>query len=346
MHSRSIYVFGAGASAGSQQSVGSPGYGSRARSNAAPLVDELFDQKYVDHADFIDLSRSELAEIRNQISPVKSVEKWLTEEWNSSQDLHPEIALAKRRIFGKIVFYIWRIVVAVSRTYHDRDWHAVFVRKLRRKGKPFGFISFNYDLLLDRAVESAMGADLSGMEGYVAANLIKPHGSANWLLGKRQGDKPVPGISDVRASLRLAAIRMFDSPFSEQRIRVFMPSAKELADQSWDPENLARYTEGVFYPLIVLPLTTKMYHIEGFERTAIEQAVNLVRQAEEIYLIGYRALDSIIADILRAADDGTVLHVAGRGDAAEVMERITTEHSQLRKGNVHVDGFEAFADGI
>ena len=60
-----------------------------------------------------------------------------------------------------------------------------------------------------------------------------------------------------------------------------------------------------FYPFGMLPLTTKLYDFAPlFPAAMITQAHRLLRQAEDIYVIGYRGWDQIFATMLEAMPTG------------------------------------------
>lgn len=63
-----------------------------------------------------------------------------------------------------------------------------FCDQLDTRDEPFGLISFNYDTFLDQAVQRVSG-------------LIKPHGSINWIIPRRPGDRELePKTIRLRAA--------------------------------------------------------------------------------------------------------------------------------------------------
>ena len=196
-----IFIFGAGASLASQ--------GPNPQSRIAPLVDQLFDPRYGDCATDI-LSDEDFQEARSAAEKAGSLEKWLTQRWERIQSLREDITkTAEKAFFGSICFYIWNLLQKVSTTYSARNGYNLFTRKLKDRDEPFGLISFNYDTLLDRAVTHQFGVPLISLDSYLKVHLIKPHGSVNWLLMKRNNDPSAyPRMSfDVPGFFRLASAR-------------------------------------------------------------------------------------------------------------------------------------------
>ncbi len=175
-----VYIFGAGASLGAQPP-------NLLAECVAPLVDELFAKQYESYAVQVGLTQRALADLRSAIGTAP-VEDWLTRTWGEIQQLREDTSRTSARArFGRLAFYIWRLFLGISATYHDANLFRVFLDKLVVKDVPFGLITFNYDTFLDQAVEQVLGVPLTTMEDYRKANLIKPHGSINWIAGRPRG---------------------------------------------------------------------------------------------------------------------------------------------------------------
>jgi len=179
-----VFVFGAGASLGSQEH--DPNIRGRHR---APLVDELFAPDYQHHATLI-LTDDELAECR-QLSPqARSVEAWLTERWQAIDAIpNPFYADAERGFFGSVTMYAWLMFSEISTAHSPSDGYGVLLRALKAKREEFGLISFNYETLLDKAFQVTFRRPLQHLDDYFASNFVKPHGSVNWFLPKRNDDR-------------------------------------------------------------------------------------------------------------------------------------------------------------
>lgn len=156
-----VFVFGAGASLGSQD----PHMYGRDSPLRAPLVDQLFDLHYQQHGANI-LVGDDYSECRDGTAAAGSAEKWLTQQWERIEQLsQPQSKAAEWALFGRLAFYIWHFLQLVSATYTDASGYSLFMKKLRMRDEPFGLISFNYDTLLDRSVINRFGTPVNG-QGY------------------------------------------------------------------------------------------------------------------------------------------------------------------------------------
>ncbi len=339
-----VLIFGAGASKGSQ-------IGMTDTLRSAPLVDELFHENYGVWAEQVGLFVQDLRRFKESCVH-EGVESWLTREWASVERLRQERTKhARRTEFGRLSLYIWRLFLEVSKAPGtDRGLYQVMARKLVTKDELVGLISFNYDLLLDQAVEYAFGADLSSFDGYLNFGFVKPHGSVNWLLLMRDSDPPTAivvqeGIRELHPRFEIASSMMFNGPpIPMQNLRVISPTHGDLTDPM---RILMRFGYQHFYPLVFLPLTAKAYSsVEGFLEKMRERGNDLLASADEIYLIGYRAKDDLIREMLQSVDHKARLHVVGKQDAGEISARVLEWNSHLEKGTISEDGFEQFVSNF
>ncbi len=106
------------------------------------------------------------------------------------------------------------------------------------------------------------------------------------------------------------------------------------------------FSNQYFYPLIFMPLSSKLYpFVDGFSETIIQRSKELIKKATEIYLIGYNAKDDIIKDILLEAPAPTPLHIVKNGSAEQTMEEVLhLAPSLLVRGNASNFGFRDFAE--
>jgi len=331
-----VFVFGAGASKGSQEESPHGGH------LEAPLVDELFVQVYWRGPAF--LHNDELAECRQgALECGGSVERWLTERWERVESLKEERSKsAEKAFFGRLTCHLWLLLQGVSDSYTLASGYYQFLKRLRLKDEPFALVSFNYDTLLDQAVQDCYGTPLLALRDYLSFGLIKPHGSVNWLLPRRDADPRIRGMArndDVRA--RTATSMLFNGPpHLVDRVVVLPPrvssgTLRELLDGTDDDYS---------YPLLFMPLTTKLYTtVSAFYETVIAKANELLAQASQVYLVGYRAADDIIKEMFQRVAPGTPLHVVGRGRAGDVMKSVLSWATHLSQGEICDTGFMEFA---
>ncbi|KKR16435.1 MAG: hypothetical protein A3D82_01725 [Candidatus Levybacteria bacterium RIFCSPHIGHO2_02_FULL_40_29] len=341
-----VFIFGAGASKGSQHRVIHDSF-------VPPLSNELFDPKYSQFAHMVGLMDPDMNRCRDSISKFSSFEEWLTDEWEKVKDLK-EVRTrdAKKGFLAQIAFYIWITLVNVSKwTYENErqsredNGYQVLMSKLLVKDEPFGLISFNYDLILDYAYKDVFRLAFHSIDDYLNNNYVKPHGSVNWLLAKRSDDLSIDleqeHNMDTRVRLDTAIKLMFrDSPIPIIGLHVKDPDHRDI----YTLDDLLRsFKSQYFYPLIFLPLTSKDYtSVHGFEEKILAKGNQLVSEANEIYLIGYKANDDIIKSMLKNAPDGTILNVVGNKSASDIMKKVLAWGTNIKEGKVFDAGFYRF----
>lgn len=337
-----IFIFGAGASLGSQAD-------NIEVHLKAPLVDNIFDDQYHRYATDVYTSAALIKQLKSDIGAT-SLEEWLTKEWDSLSTKKSREALAAgRKRFGATVLYIWRLMAMVSTTYNDDNTYSKLLEKLAKEDDEVekAFVSFNYDLLLDKALVNVYNYDLSGqLSKYTNVNYLKPHGSVNWFVPMRKTDLGIEG-SDVR-KVEVIFSRMANNLFKDSHLEgqytILDPLNSDIQNLQmlFELFGVGRYG----FPLVMLPLSAKMYDlVDGFLDRMNAEITRIFPQATEVYVIGYKGNDSLIKDMLIQVPDGTPLHIVGRENAAGIQSKlIKLAPEKLVKGDVHSDGFRAFVE--
>ena len=338
-----VYIFGAGASKGSQ--------GNYASSVKAPLINEIFNESYAGFAEGVGLSRNELKYIEEQvIAAGLSVEEWLTRRWDLIKSIKTVPSRhAEQKFFGRITCYLWWMFQNVS-MHRGTDIYGEFVRRVLRQDEEFAFINFNYDTLLDKAYQSQRGAVLqANIESYLKVNYIKPHGSVNWVLNRRSTDPSTSGIDSsdhlVRYETASSSIFRDAEPLSFSSLKIIDPLVRQLQSLKFITEPF--YVGEYCYPLIFLPLSSKMFdHVQGFSEAVIEKGNELMAKANDIYLIGYRGQDATFEELYRKAPDEAKLHVVTLGDPKEIVDRAVNVRGRIEVVETNPRGFEDFVGSM
>lgn len=337
-----VFIFGAGASYSSQVGV-DPGDYLR-----APLVDNLFNEQYHRYGEGV-LTKTALANSKEKlVYSKKTLEDWLTEKWlNIEKHNQNSTRRAERSFFALLNYYIWRLMQKVSETYSETtNTYGLFMKRLKERDDLFGLISFNYDTLLDRAVQDQFSYSLSTLKTYLDFPLIKPHGSINWLLPPRKEDERIlqEASQDVAARLRLASSQLYEGvSLHLSDLVVKDPAHRDLIE--WHT-TIAAMGNQFFYPLIFLPLIRKEFSVvSAFYEKVIKAGNEIIKQADEIFLIGYRAKDEVIREMFLELKQGVLLHVVSTERSADqIMNEVLTWAKNLKRGEVYKNGFSAFVE--
>lgn len=339
-----VFIFGAGASLGAQEKAGITA------KTTPPLTQDLFSPNYKDSAEAVGLPNPHLDMYREELKKAKSLEVWLTEKWERVKRISsPAHKRAELNEFGKITFYIWRLLQGVSTAYNtDLTVYRHLLRKIRAKKEEYGLITFNYDTLLDQAVQEEFACALVDLDDYEQVRYIKLHGSINWLIKKRPEDRTINRVDSAGASdcFRILASNMYkDAALSVAGLMVIGPSSETMNNLN-GLINVMNATEA-YYPLLFLPVTTKQYaYVHGFEEKVMQQARNMLSKAEHIYLIGYQAQDEIIRDVLSGVRKDTPLQVVSRNtqSAVQISDRVVEMCQNVIpvRGGHHFNGFADF----
>lgn len=335
-----VYIFGAGASNDSQD----PAINAAQKS---PVTNQLFDRIY--RTRFAQPVGLHIDEVESFVEEIKlhdnSLEDWLTNWWNETEaSTDPYRKGSDQTTIASISFYIWWLFQNVSISYNTNNLYREFCKKI--KGTDFSLISFNYDTLLDKAVMEVFKKDLSGnLQNYIDARLVKPHGSVNWFLNKREADAPFSEQSlsgDTTARFRIASTQMFkNGPFDLTQITIKDPFLAEIQNIDLIRHGIFNYQ--YFFPMVFLPLTTKQNNfVSSFYEKIIASAKEMLASASDIYVLGYRARDKVVSDIFSAVNQETKIHVVGKGNAESTQGMLMQQFPNLAKGQISNDGFANF----
>ena len=133
------------------------------------------------------------------------------------------------------------------------------------------------------------------------------------------------------------------APLEATAVHVIDPTDDNLNDPSLilSPQFGQRY----FYPLILAPLTSKLYdYFHGFRDSVIAPGRELLSTATDIFLVGYRAADETFSEMLADVGNDTTLHVVGRAHAKEILDSVVQSNPRLSTGTAHTSGFEQFTE--
>ena len=339
-----LFIFGAGASKGSQKGNEDP-------SKISPLADELFSEPYRHFAADLGFFEDEIKQFDQERASSASLEDWLTKWWTDIPLYTTEKRKnADRAKVGRLQMYFWLLFQRVSETYNHDNVYGALLRKLNNADIEYGFVTFNYDTLLDRAVQKELGIELRGsIDRYIDAKLIKLHGSVNWFFPPINGDIPFQNErihNDHQVRYRHAANIFFaNGPKDLGSIVIEDPTHSQIGqlDYVFSPKFQHQY----FLTCLFLPILQKEYNdVKGFSEKVFAAADRVAKQASEVYIIGYKGRDKIIQDVLKNVPNGVNLHVISDKHAEKVSTDILSWATHLKTGERHNGGFKTFVEKV
>jgi hypothetical protein len=179
-----MVILGAGASFDSVHPV------SRVRSldEAPPLADGLLAPRFNSFVAALPECADVVGRLRVEIEKGKGVEQAIDGELARAEGGFPEL-------FGGLIalrFYLQRVIAETTRHWVEGAAgvtnHLALLRHIeywrRPRDESVLLVTFNYDLLIEEAMERVLGFKATSIEDYTSRvdyRLYKPHGSVNWL---------------------------------------------------------------------------------------------------------------------------------------------------------------------
>jgi hypothetical protein len=207
------------------------------------------------------------------------------------------------------------------------------------------FVSFNYDLLLDRACEAVWGLDPFNLDSYCAnerVSLLKPHGSAAWARRIINNGDPIDIRPEQYFDVVTRYMRQWPNDFAKHL------DNNVIGDRNAIPqEYLAGQRVHVAVPELALPIIGKPNSL--LPPTQRERLASLARRITRVLTIGWRAAEDdfmqSLADVLDP--NYKLLCVMGGGnaydEAQDVGRRFLQARNHLRE-NLERNNLDGFAD--
>ena len=215
-------------------------------------------------------------------------------------------------------FYLRELFAKCSEWANDNGGHTNYARIVdeldawrQQAGWTLSLLTFNYDTLVDRAMESALGNRLTSLDQYLLPHvqLFKPHGSVNWI---RSVPGFAAGLPDQSPATAVAELRQ-SSPHWRASKRFEIASTNAVFDSRGE----------LAVPALSLPLDEKSeYSFPDPHRDAMHHAI---RRATGIITIGWRATElHFLRELGGALRDGIAVHVLTRSErtASEAIYRL------------------------
>jgi hypothetical protein len=223
-----------------------------------------------------------------ELSGGKSVEEVL-EHLQDGAKSYPE----RLREFASIQYYLRDLLFEVTNKWGaETDWvtdYAALIGELLRLNKsaaPIVLVTFNYDLLLDHALESFgyhPQSPESPLEAHPILKLLKPHGSVDWVrVAKRAPERKI---------MSKELIENVDTlDFTGEIVRLNTPAQ---ADAGGGP-----YVR-TFFPAIAIPVQNKTNETFACPLPHLKGLVGLPPSVTKVLIIGWQAKEAHFLKLIR-----------------------------------------------
>ncbi|MEC4889175.1 MAG: hypothetical protein RI101_03865 [Nitrospira sp.] len=300
-----LVILGAGASYDSAPSRPASDSRYNSMSERPPIANDLFgDRQYFGN---VMNKYPQCLPIIQQLRdmPEGTVEKQL-------QKLQTEAANYPTRLqqLAAIRYYLQEILFELPRTWLKETQsisnYLALVDHIRKSGERAGFVTFNYDTLLDGALEQ-FGCTFNDFPSYIENHLplIKIHGSVSW---GRLSTAPID-IRGKRVDIANSVINSYSPEFITNQYVIVGESPP------------APRQDRAVFPALAIPVESKLqfecpaYHVEALK--------SLLPQVTKILVIGWRGTEEPFLNLLREKIKKADLVMVVNGDKSKSEEAST-----------------------
>lgn len=262
------------------------------------------------------LIRDRLRSVDQKTTTIEATLDVLAQEAPTSRTVRRELVALR--------FYLRDVLWECGLRWSERapgqtNYHALLRRICiwqERTQARVSLVSFNYDLLVDEAMEAHPGRRLATLDSYLADPefaLFKPHGSVNWAHATDE-------LSDQLGPL--AAINAAGDAAGGLPVTTGMHVVSRNADGSI-PNDVSGANQGVLsIPALTVPILSKL----GFEMPPYheEQLRRALGTVTKLLVIGWRATEENFIALWheRPRESRPMLQVVGTHTADETAKRL------------------------
>ncbi len=285
-----LIIFGAGASFDSMHSFHDEN--SIYNKWKAPLANEIFS----DRRNFIDIIKDfkGAESLKSEIMLHNDLEEYFQNLWDFAKENSDNLT------FSKILntqFFLQKLFIEISNNYRSiGNSNYEVISNLAYKytkviDEDILFISFNYDLLLDFALEKTLNIGFNEIDDYLKSNIkyIKPHGSCNWFKDLNQ----VIGPNSVRSFTGTDPAKFVDNLYGKNVSNALIES--ELMDRI-QIKNSVFEKQSYGIPQLLIPLKDKDEFV--LPEKHLNYLEENLREVDEILIIGWKGTEANFARLL------------------------------------------------
>jgi len=229
----------------------------------------------------------------------RDVEGYFQKEWELlERSTAPELL----RNHINVQFYLQHLFTEITKVcdQHQYNLYDTFVRKLdhyirSNTNERIAIISFNYDFLLERAIERRNKFEFKTINDYIddrnRLNLFKPHGSANWGWIINQPNPITMGTPNIvnTPTFRELALWLYYHKKGLDEIygKMIGGYVSGYGKYNINKDQISIVNQGqVNYPALFLPYTSKDEFIMPYSHQTLMDLY--LRDVSEICIIGWK----------------------------------------------------------
>lgn len=328
-------ILGAGASTGSVEN----GVTSH-RPIIPPITKEIFSPNF----DYISRKyedvKSATVGITAEIKDGKSLEDFLKDKLGAMHGYETLSAHRKRQL-NQLPLYLQDLFSDISRQLKISTFYSKFVNELfDRRNIKVTFLTLNYDLLLDYAIEQVADTKFINFDSYIKSSqkwvLIKPHGSVNWFRQIKNYSQTGDTLESWKAIVK--------------KINILQDLDDNLAFLDLENGFKEGFVKNIpYYPALAVPNAD--YHPiypSDSHRILLDERL---KECENFLIIGFSAYDQDMLKILnKNVNNVKRLLIVGKADVSDVYKRlkksVTVFSTEKPQTVQYGSGFGPFLKGI
>lgn len=299
-----------------------------------PLTDQLFNlhphlqtilNTYPKAHTAIGILKGKLAIKRKK--PLEELLRELKEsEQESQRQQFRQLPLLLQRLFGRM---------SLLYCHHPINYASLVSITQHSNISEVAYITLNYDLFLEHAIQAEYIASFDRLENYIPADkkwkLIKLHGSANW--GRKIKDKAIRnGGSEINALLENVAFMNLDNDLQDQY----------LIDKSYRQE-IPKATS--LYPALSVPVDGE--YKMNCPPEHLEAVKKFLKDCQEVLIIGISGRDQDLLELLNdSLPPSFTMNIVSHDNVEEVADRFRKVSSKMRQAGYRTynRGFSDFIE--
>ncbi len=236
------------------------------------------------------------------------------------QEYASESNVALKKQYWEVPLYLQEVLGEVSRSYvvpGGATSFATLVREVEKSQyKEVMYLTLNYDLFMEQAIERVYGGDVIHMSDYTPRDkkwfLTKLHGSVNW--GRR-----LKNSFDWKGN----EAEMFDSLESDLSLDV------EIKMLGGHQAHDRYFNKMYYYPALAVPIEGKANFV--CPKPHVEMTRNFLESCTDFLVIGFGALDQHVLELLGNVKEVRKLTIIDKNnvEGKKVLENIVKSNPRF-----------------